>query len=85
MGGGKKCLFVIIEHGAGHPRGGELEKERDELARRSPEKYGSDHPSGPTLHFNFVGVFDRVAALGALEPAGLPNLWFRQFRQFSQS
>jgi hypothetical protein len=31
---------------------------------------GSDHPSGPTLHFNFVGVSDRVAALGALAPAG---------------
>jgi hypothetical protein len=33
--------------------------------------FGSDHPSGPTLHFNFVGVFDRVAALGALAPGRL--------------
>lgn len=59
----------VLEHGAGHPRGGELEAEREELARRFREKYGSDHPGGEARRSNvapyFIGVFDTVAALGA--------------------
>ena len=58
----------MLEHGAGHPRK-DFEDERDELARRFREKYGSDHPSGEQQRSNvapyFVGVFDTVAALGA--------------------
>ncbi len=65
----EEATLTVLEHGAGHPRGGELEKERDELARRFREKYGSGHPSGQEQRSNvapyFVGVFDTVAALGA--------------------
>lgn len=59
----------MLEHGAGHPRGGELEKERDELARRFRDKYYSHHPTGEEQRSNsapyFIGAFDTVAALGA--------------------
>jgi hypothetical protein len=65
----QEAVLTVLEHGAGHPRGGELELERDELARRFREKYGSDHPSGEQQRANvapyFIGVFDTVAALGA--------------------
>ena len=61
----------VLEHGAGHPRK-DFEDERDELARRFREKYGSHHPSGEQQRSNvapyFVGVFDTVAALGATGP-----------------
>src|ERR1043166_6546964 len=64
-----EATLTVLEHGAGHPRGGELEQERDELARRFREKYGSDHPGGEPQRSNvapyFIGVFDSVAALGA--------------------
>ena len=65
----EEATLTVLEHGAGHPRGGELENERDELARRFREKYGSHHPSGEVQRSNvapyFIGVFDTVAALGA--------------------
>lgn len=65
----EEATLTVLEHGAGHPRGGVLEKERDELARRFREKYGSQHPSGEEQRSNvapyFIGVFDTVAALGA--------------------
>jgi hypothetical protein len=65
----EEATLTVLEHGAGHPRGGELELERDELARRFREKYGSNHPSGEDQRANvapyFIGVFDTVAALGA--------------------
>jgi hypothetical protein len=65
----QEAVLTVLEHGAGHPRGGELEAERDELARRFREKYGSHHPSGEAQRSNvapyFIGVFDTVAALGA--------------------
>jgi hypothetical protein len=65
----EEATNTVLEHGAGHPRGGELEAERDELARRFREKYGSNHPSGEARRSNvapyFIGVFDTVAALGA--------------------
>lgn len=64
-----EATLTVLEHGAGHPRGGELEKERDELARRFRAKYVSDHTSGEAQRANvapyFIGVFDTVAALGA--------------------
>lgn len=65
----EEATLTVLEHGAGHPRGGELEKEREELARRFREKYGSRHPGGEAERSNvapyFIGVFDTVAALGA--------------------
>ena len=63
-----EAVDTVLEHGAGHPRA-DFEAERDELARRFREKYGSDHESGEAGRSNaaphFVGVFDTVAALGA--------------------
>jgi hypothetical protein len=65
----EEAVLTVLEHGAGHPRGGELEAERDELSRRFREKYGSHHPSGEAQRSNvapyFIGVFDTVASLGA--------------------
>src|SRR5262245_49390692 len=65
----EEATLTVLEHGAGHPRGGELEKEREELARRFREKYASHHPGGEEGRSNvapyFIGVFDTVAALGA--------------------
>jgi uncharacterized protein (DUF2235 family) len=58
----------VLEHGAGHPRGGELEQQRDELARRFRDKYGSQHSEDEqrsNVAPYFIGVFDTVAALGA--------------------
>lgn len=64
----EEATLNVLEHGAGHPRK-DFEKERDELARRFRETYGSHHPSGEAQRSNvapyFVGVFDTVAALGA--------------------
>lgn len=58
----------VLEHGAGHPRE-TFEDEREELARRFRDKYGSHHESGEERRSNaapyFIGVFDTVAALGA--------------------
>jgi uncharacterized protein (DUF2235 family) len=63
-----QAVDTVLEHGAGHPRA-DFESERDELARRFREKYGSDHESGEAGRSNaaphFIGVFDTVAALGA--------------------
>lgn len=63
-----EAVLTVLEHGAGHPRE-EFEAERDELARRFREKYGSAHPSGEEQRSNaspyFIGVFDTVASLGA--------------------
>lgn len=65
----EEAVLTVLEHGAGHPRGGELENEREELARRFREKYHSHHPAGEEQRSNvapyFIGVFDTVAALGA--------------------
>jgi uncharacterized protein (DUF2235 family) len=64
----EEAVLTVLEHGAGHPRA-KFEDERDELARRFREAYGSHHPSGEAQRSNvapyFVGVFDTVAALGA--------------------
>jgi uncharacterized protein (DUF2235 family) len=63
-----EAVDTVLEHGAGHPRA-DFEDERNELARRFREKYGSNHESGEVGRSNaaphFVGVFDTVAALGA--------------------
>lgn len=61
-------VLSVLEHGAGHPRK-DFEDEREELARRFRERYGSNHESGEERRSNaapyFIGVFDTVAALGA--------------------
>ena len=63
-----EAVLTVLEHGAGHPRK-EFEDEREELARRFREKYGSHHDSGEERRSNaapyFIGVFDTVASLGA--------------------
>ncbi len=63
----QEAVFTVLEHGGGHPRE-KYEAERQELARRFREKYGSQHPTGQRDRSNaapyFVGVFDTVAALG---------------------
>lgn len=63
-----EAVETVFEHGAGHPRE-EFEAERNELARRFRQKYGSNHESGEPGRSNaaphFIGVFDTVAALGA--------------------
>lgn len=63
-----EAVKTVLEHGAGHPRR-DYEDEREELARRFREKYGSAHPTGEAQRSNaapyFIGVFDTVAALGA--------------------
>lgn len=64
----EEATLTVLEHGAGHPRD-KYEDEREELARRFRDKYGSNHPSAEARRSNaapyFVGVFDTVAALGA--------------------
>jgi len=64
----EEATLTVLEHGAGHPRD-KFEAERDELARRFRDKYGSHHDSGEEQRSNvapyFIGVFDTVAALGA--------------------
>ena len=64
----QEAVDTVFEHGAGHKR--ELyEDEREELARRFRDRYGSAHETGEVDRSNaapyFVGVFDTVAALGA--------------------
>ena len=63
-----EAVLGVLEHGAGHPREN-FEDEREELARRFREKYGSHHSSGEERRSNaapyFIGVFDTVASLGA--------------------
>jgi uncharacterized protein (DUF2235 family) len=64
----REAVETVFEHGAGHDRR-DFEGEREELARRFRERYGSHHESGEAQRSNaaphFVGVFDTVAALGA--------------------
>lgn len=65
----REAVDDVLEHGAGFPRE-KYEDERLEQARRFRERYGSHHPSGEAHRSNvapyFVGVFDTVAALGAV-------------------
>ena len=65
----REAVEEVLEHGAGHPRE-TYEDERFEQARRFRERYGCHHASGEAQRSNvapyFVGVFDTVAALGAV-------------------
>lgn len=64
----QEAVNDVLEHGAGHPRQ-TFEDEREELARRFRDKYGSHHETGEerrsTAAPYFIGVFDTVASLGA--------------------
>lgn len=64
----EEAVEEVLEHGAGYPRE-KFEDEREELARRFRDKYGSHHESGEEQRSNvapyFIGVFDTVASLGA--------------------
>lgn len=66
-----EAVITVLEHGAGHPRE-EFEAERNELARRFRQRYGSNCEAGEEGRANtapyFIGVFDTVAALGVKEP-----------------
>lgn len=59
-----EAVHRVYEHGAGYPLK-EYELERDELARRFREKYGSADGDLSNANPYFIGVFDTVAALGA--------------------
>lgn len=59
-----EAVHRVYEHGAGYPLS-TYEPERDELARRFREKYGSDAAGIANANPYFIGVFDTVAALGA--------------------
>jgi len=59
----REAVKRVYEHGAGRPLA-EYETERDELARRFRDKYGSDDNGVPNANPYFIGVFDTVAALG---------------------
>lgn len=63
----ERAVHQVYEHGAGHPREA-FEAERDELARRFREGFGSGDGDAPNAHPHFIGVFDTVAALGASGP-----------------
>jgi hypothetical protein len=56
---------TVLEHGAGHPRE-KYEDEREELARRFRGSYGSGDRTVSNVAPYFIGVFDTVAALGAM-------------------
>ncbi|HEY5130179.1 MAG TPA: DUF2235 domain-containing protein [Bradyrhizobium sp.] len=60
----EESVNVVYEHGAGHPRH-EFAAEREELARRFREKYGSNGEVNSNAAPYFIGVFDTVASLGA--------------------
>lgn len=59
-----EAVVNVYEHGAGRPRG-KFEPQREALARRFRQRYGSgpDPDRGDVFPY-FVGVFDAVAALG---------------------
>lgn len=59
----EEAVNKVYDHGAGKPRG-DYEDEREELARRFRQKYGSGDDKAAEVHPYFIGVFDAVAALG---------------------
>lgn len=63
----ERAVIGVYEHGAGHERA-KFEVERDELARRFREEFGSDAGGEANVAPYFIGVFDTVASLGAKGP-----------------
>lgn len=62
----REAVDTVLEHGAGHPRK-DYDAERQEMARRFRNRYGSVHRDGGDLANvapYFIGTFDTVAALG---------------------
>ena len=66
----ERAVIRVAEHGAGHPRG-KYDSEREELARRFRQDYGSDMSGEANVAPYFIGVFDTVASLGAKGPLRL--------------
>lgn len=66
----ERAVIRVYEHGAGHDRG-RFEAERNELARRFCDEFGSDANGEANAAPYFVGVFDTVASLGAKGPLRL--------------
>lgn len=66
----ERAVVRVYEHGAGHDRG-KFEAEREELARRFREEFGSDVDGEANVAPYFVGAFDTVASLGAKGPLRL--------------
>lgn len=64
------AVIRVYEHGAGHVRG-TFEAEREELARRFREEFGSDVDGEANAAPYFIGAFDTVASLGAKGPLRL--------------
>ena len=65
-----EAVRKVYEHGAGRAAA-DFDAERQELARRSRARFGSDGLDGSNVHGHFVGVFDTVASLGAHGPVRL--------------
>lgn len=63
-----EAVMKVYEYGAGSPRGGDLEKDRFELARQFRRTYGSGDDLASNAVPHFIGVFDTVASLGATGP-----------------
>lgn len=63
----ERAVIRVYEHGAGHPRG-RYEGEREELARRFRQDFGSGDDISSNAAPYFIGVFDTVASLGAKGP-----------------
>ncbi|HEX8381821.1 MAG TPA: DUF2235 domain-containing protein [Sphingomonas sp.] len=61
----EEAVHKVYEHGSGRSRT-KHEAERQELALRFRRKYGSDHAGRANAAPYFIGVFDTVAALGAV-------------------
>ena len=62
-----RAVLRVYEHGAGHPRA-RFEDERQELARRFRDEFGSGDPDCSNAAPYFIGAFDTVASLGAKGP-----------------
>ncbi len=60
-----EAIRTVYEHGAGKERG-KYAAQREELARRFRARYESDSEGRSNVAPHFIGVFDTVAALGAL-------------------
>ena len=63
-----EAVLKVYDYGAGSPRGGDLERDRFELARRFRRTYGSGDDLSSNAAPHFIGVFDTVASLGATGP-----------------
>lgn len=60
----REAVHKVYEHGAGKRRA-QFEAQREELARRFRETYGSDSEGRGNVWPYFIGAFDTVAALGS--------------------